>query len=64
MLISELNFPHLLAEQDARRDRELERRRVIALRLAEQALAAHATEQPHAHRRWHRRTLAPAEAVC
>jgi hypothetical protein len=39
MLISELNFPHLLAEGEARLTRELERRRVIEERL-EQELSA------------------------
>jgi hypothetical protein len=33
MLISELTFPHLLAEREARLTRELERRRVVLERL-------------------------------
>jgi hypothetical protein len=33
MLISELTFPHLLAEHEARLTRELERRRVVRERL-------------------------------
>jgi len=33
MLISELTFPHLLAEREARLTRELERRRVVRERL-------------------------------
>ena len=33
MLISELTFPHLLAEHEARLTRELERRRVVLERL-------------------------------
>lgn len=37
MLISEVTFPHLLAEREARLTRELERRRVVAERLEEEA---------------------------
>ena len=33
MLISELTFPHLLAEREARLTRELEQRRVVLERL-------------------------------
>ena len=35
MLISELSFPHLAEARDARLTAELERRRVVAERLAE-----------------------------
>lgn len=37
MLISELTFPHLLAEREAQLTRELERRRVVAERLEDAA---------------------------
>ena len=37
MLISELTFPHLLAEREARLTRELEQRRVVLERLGEAA---------------------------
>ena len=37
MLISELTFPHLLAEREARLTRELEQRRVVQERLGEAA---------------------------
>lgn len=36
MLVSELNFPHLMAEREARLTRELERRRVVLERLGEE----------------------------
>jgi hypothetical protein len=35
MLISELTFPHMLAEREAQLTRELERRRVLLERLAD-----------------------------
>lgn len=41
MLISELTFPHLLAEREAQLTRELERRRVVAERLEDEAPRAH-----------------------
>lgn len=73
MLISELNFPHLLAERDARLARELEQRRVIAERLTEQTAQQDSRRQaptaspvgvPTAGR-WHRRTAPHAqEAAC
>lgn len=37
MLVSEITFPHLLAEREAQLTRELERRRVVAERLEEEA---------------------------
>lgn len=37
MLISELTFPHLMAEHEARLTRELERRRVVLERLDDEA---------------------------
>ena len=40
MLISELSFPHLQAAHDARLAQELERRRVVQERLAEQGAGA------------------------
>lgn len=36
MLISELNFPHMLAEREARLTRELEWRRVVRERIEEE----------------------------
>ena len=48
MLISELTFPHLLAENEARLTRELERRRVVRERLDDET-----TDRP-SRRRWRR----------
>jgi hypothetical protein len=45
MLISELTFPHLLAERDARLTRELEQRRVIEERRADAAPTGRAFRQ-------------------
>ena len=39
MLVSEQSFPHLMADREARLARELEQRRVIEERLAEELAA-------------------------
>ena len=52
MLISELTFPHLLAEREARLMRELELRRVVLERLDEERSAgAGPDERSRARRR-------------
>ena len=59
MLISELSFPHLAEAREARLTAELERRRVVAERLAETSGAASA--QPRRRReRMPRATPRPA----
>jgi hypothetical protein len=55
MLISELTFPHLLAERDAQLTRELEWRRVANERLESEREGAAAIAQPsRSARRAHR----------
>jgi hypothetical protein len=51
MLISELTFPHLLAEREAQLTRELEQQRVLRERLEEEAAIERAAEPAGRHRR-------------
>ncbi|MGW9169367.1 hypothetical protein ACWGPP_17080 [Agromyces sp. NPDC055657] len=61
MYISETAFPHLAAEADARLARELERRRVIAERLAE--TGEHSRRLGRGTRRaWFQRSAVPAHS--
>lgn len=62
MFISEVTFPHLLAERDARMADELEQQRVIEERMAEEAPTATSARPA---RRWYRRTVAaPRACAC
>lgn len=76
MLISEVSFPHLVADRDARLAQELERRRILEERMAESAPEQASTPsapEPAARRpsaRWarvawlgRRTTRAPANTV-
>ena len=48
MLISELTFPHLLAEREARLTRDLERRRVVLERIGDTSARAAGRRTRHA----------------
>lgn len=62
MYISETTFPHLNAEADARLARELERRRVIAERLAEGDGSATGAVRTGRRGWWHRSAVAARPA--
>ena len=61
MLISELTFPHLQAEHEARLTRELERRRVVLERLDDDSPMAGGSAFA-SRRRGHRRADAASRA--
>jgi len=62
MYISETAFPHLAAEADARLARTLERRRVIAERLAETGDQTRRLGR-RARRGWFQRSAVPAHSA-
>jgi hypothetical protein len=61
MQISEHLFPHLIAEHDARIERELEQRRVVLERLAEEQQGDASPTRARRHSgRWSRSLPRPA----
>lgn len=63
MLVSELNFPHVMAEREARLTRELEQRRVVLERLAEDEPAMTVPAATPRRRWWRKPTAARAGRV-